>query len=163
MGIIRTICISEKKGTAKTPVEGSVRLIEGFGIEGDAHAGRWHRQISLLSYESIRDFKARGAQVRDGSFGENLITEGIDLSKLPVGTLVRAGESLLRVTQIGKECHSLCAIGRAMGSCIMPSEGVFVEVLEGGLIKAGDVLAADVIDGESTPGKTETGLSDAHI
>ena len=97
MGTIRTICISEKKGTAKTPVEGSVRLIEGFGIEGDAHAGRWHRQISLLSYESIRDFKARGAQVRDGSFGENLITEGIDLSKLSVGTLLRAGESLLRV------------------------------------------------------------------
>lgn len=77
MGIIRTICISKKKGTAKTPAKGSDRLIEGFGIEGDAHAGRWHRQISLLSYESIQDFKARGAQVRDGSFGENLITEGI--------------------------------------------------------------------------------------
>ena len=160
MGIIRTICISKKKGTAKTPAKGSVRLIEGFGIEGDAHAGRWHRQISLLSYESIQDFKARGAQVRDGSFGENLITEGIDLS---VGTLLRAGEALLRVTQIGKECHSLCAIGRAMGSCIMPSEGIFAEVLEGGFIKAGDVLAADVIDGESTPGKIETGLSDTHI
>ena len=159
MGIIRTICISKKKGTAKTPAKGSVRLIEGFGIEGDAHAGRWHRQISLLSYESIQDFKARGAQVRDGSFGENLITEGIDLSKLSVGTLLR----LLRVTQIGKECHSLCAIGRAMGSCIMPSEGIFAEVLEGGFIKAGDVLAADVIDGESTPGKIETGLSDTHI
>lgn len=115
MGIIRTICISKKKGTAKTPAKGSVRLIEGFGIEGDAHAGRWHRQISLLSYESIQDFKARGAQVRDGSFGENLITEGIDLSKLSVGTLLRAGEALLRVTQIGKECHSLCAIGRSYG------------------------------------------------
>ncbi len=88
MGIIRTICISEKRN-CQDAVEGSVRLIEGFGIEGDAHAGRWHRQM-FLSYESIRDFKARGAQVRDGSFGENLITEGIDLSKLSVGTLVRA-------------------------------------------------------------------------
>lgn len=87
-----------------------------------------------------RIFKARGAQVRDGSFGENLITEGIDLSKLSVGTLLRAGEALLRVTQIGKECHSLCAIGRAMGSCIMPSEGIFAEVLEGGFIKAGVFL-----------------------
>ena len=146
MGIIRTICISKKKGTAKTPAKGSVRLIEGFGIEGDAHAGRWHRQISLLSYESIQDFKARGAQVRDGSFGENLITEGIDLSKLSVGTLLRAGEALLRVTQIGKECHSLCAIGRAMGSCIMPSEGIFAEVLEGGLIKARDIIEEDDIE-----------------
>lgn len=143
MGKIRAVCISDKKGVAKVPTPDGATLVENFGIEGDAHAGNWHRQVSLLSYEKIEEFKAGGARVRDGSFGENLIVEGIDLKSLPVGTLLRSGDVLLRVTQIGKECHTKCAIGRAMGSCIMPSEGIFAEVLRGGRLKAGDIIESD--------------------
>lgn len=133
------ICISEKKGTQKSRIE-SANLIEEFGIEKDAHAGKWHRQVSLLSYETIEAFKARGAEVKDGAFGENLVVSGIDLIHLPVGTRLRSGEVLLEVTQIGKECHSHCEIYKKMGECIMPTNGIFTRVLHGGTLKAGDEI-----------------------
>ena len=139
MGKIRAVCISREKGTAKSSV-GRALAIEDFGLENDAHAGKWHRQVSLLPYEEIEKFKAEGAPVTDGSFGENLITEGLKLRELPPGTRLRAGGALLEVTQIGKECHSRCAIGRAMGHCIMPEEGIFARVLTGGVIEAGDAI-----------------------
>lgn len=139
MGKVMAVCISEKKGTQKTRVSEGV-LIEEHGIEGDAHAGKWHRQVSLLSYETIEAFKARGAQIEDGAFGENVIVEGIDLIHLPVGTRLRCGEILLEVTQIGKECHSHCEIFKKMGECIMPSNGIFTRVLHGGLMREGDEI-----------------------
>ena len=136
MGIVRAICLSERRGIPKSPVA-VAKLVEGWGLEGDAHAGRWHRQVSLLSAEKIEAFRAKGAAVDDGAFGENLIVEGIDVSALAVGTRLRCGEALLEITQIGKECHSRCAIYEAMGDCIMPREGVFARVLEGGEIREG--------------------------
>ena len=109
MGKVLAVCISEKKGTEKRNV-GSAVFVEDWGLEGDAHAGKWHRQVSLLSNEKIEDFRARGAVVEDGAFGENLVVEGIDFAKLPVGTRFRCGEVVLELTQIGKECHNGCAI-----------------------------------------------------
>ena len=139
MAHIIAVCISKEKGTPKQPVE-CVRLVEDWGIEGDAHAGRWHRQVSLLSREKIDAFRARGAEVRDGAFGENLIVSGLDLAALPVGTKFYCGGAVLELTQVGKECHHGCAIYQAMGECIMPREGVFCRVLRGGEIRAGDAL-----------------------
>lgn len=139
MGKITAICISEKKGTKKHPVD-SVMLLEGWGMEGDAHGGRWHRQVSLLSLEKIEDFRAKGAEVDFGAFGENLVVEGFDLRNILVGTKFRVGKALLELTQIGKECHSHCAIYQSMGDCIMPREGVFAKVLQGGLINTGDEI-----------------------
>ena len=152
MGKIRAVCISREKGTAKSSV-GRALAVEDFGLENDAHAGKWHRQVSLLPYEEIEKFKAEGAPVTDGSFGENLITEGLKLCELPPGTRLRAGGALLEVTQIGKECHSRCAIGRAMGHCIMPEEGIFARVLAGGVIEAGDAIE---IVGDTSPAKEGT-------
>ena len=117
-----------------------VHLIDDFGIEGDAHAGKWHRQVSLLSHEKIEAFRARGAVVEDGAFGENLVVEGIDFRTLPIGTKFKCNDVVLELTQIGKECHQGCAIFQAMGECIMPHEGVFTRVLHGGTIKEGDML-----------------------
>ena len=145
MGKILAICISEKKGTQKKPIE-SARLVEEWGIEGDAHVGKWHRQVSMLSFEKIEAFREKGADVDFGAFGENLVVEGFDLSKVPVGTKFQIGEAILELTQIGKECHHGCQIFQKMGECIMPREGVFAKVLHGGKIKAGDeviVLVAD--------------------
>ena len=139
MGKITAICISEKKGTPKTEVE-SALLRSGWGIEGDAHAGNWHRQVSLLSLEKINEFREKGAQVCSGAFGENLVVEGFDLKNLPVGSRFRIGEAVLELTQIGKECHSHCAIYQVMGDCIMPREGVFTEVIRGGEIRKGDEI-----------------------
>lgn len=138
-GIVTAVCISEKKGTAKRDV-GSRELIEDFGLKGDAHAGKWHRQVSLLSREKIDQFRALGVPVKDGDFGENLIVSGIDLAALPVGTRLRTREVELEVTQIGKECHNDCAIKKAVGTCIMPTEGIFARVIKGGTIAAGDLL-----------------------
>ena len=138
-GIIRAICISPERGTEKRPVP-EARLRAGYGIEGDAHAGYWHRQVSLLSYEKIQDFKKKGAPVEDGAFGENLIVKGIDFKNLPVGTRFRCKDVVLEMTQIGKECHSGCEIYKIMGDCIMPREGVFARVLRGGWIREGDEL-----------------------
>ena len=139
MATIKAVCISERKGTAKRNV-GECRLIEQWGLENDAHAGRWHRQVSLLSYEAVEQFRARGAQVTDGAFGENLLVEGCDLKALPVGTVLRCGETVLEMTQIGKQCHSECEIYRMVGDCIMPREGVFAAVLRGGTVRVGDEL-----------------------
>lgn len=137
MGEIKAICISERRGTAKHPVE-TARLLEGYGIEGDAHGGNWHRQVSLLGLEKIEDFRKRGAKVEFGAFGENIVAEGIDFRRLPVGNWIGMGEAVLELTQIGKECHTHCAIYHSVGDCIMPREGVFARVLKGGIIRAGD-------------------------
>jgi MOSC domain-containing protein YiiM len=115
-------------------------------LKGDAHAGSWHRQVSLLSLQKIDAFRGKGAEVVDGDFGENLVVAGIDFSALPVGTLLRCGEALLEMTQIGKECHSHCAIFKRMGDCIMPREGVFAKVLRGGIIKTGDEILIEQND-----------------
>ena len=139
MGRIHAICISEKKGTQKHEVS-SAKLVENHGIEGDAHAGTWHRQVSLLGLAQIEEFRSRGAKVEFGAFGENLVVEGYHFRELPVGTRFQAGEAILEMTQIGKECHSHCAIYHAMGDCIMPREGVFARVLRGGVIRTGDEL-----------------------
>ena len=139
MGKINAICISERRGTAKTLVEAAMFVTE-FGIDGDAHAGDWHRQVSLLGQAEIDNFKARGAQVEAGAFGENVIAEGFTFKELPIGTRLRAGDVFLEITQIGKECHSHCAIYQQVGDCIMPREGVFARVLHGGTIKVGDTL-----------------------
>ena len=144
-GKVRAVCVSPAKGTAKRPVEKGV-FIKGYGIETDAHAGNWHRQVSLLSWDSVQAFNRQGAGVTDGDFGENILVEGSDLKKLPVGTVLRCGTVVLRMTQIGKECHSDCEIRRRTGDCIMPREGVFAEVLEGGEIRPGDAIAAELPD-----------------
>lgn len=139
MGEIKAICISERRGTQKKEIP-EAQILEDWGIEGDAHGGKWHRQISLLAVEKIEEFRARGAEIDYGAFGENLIVEGYDLRTLPVGTRFRIGEVLLELTQIGKECHSHCEIYKKMGDCIMPREGVFTEVLHGGHIQKGDQI-----------------------
>ena len=139
MGKVIATCISEVKGVQKKNVH-SVHLIEDFGIEKDAHAGKWHRQVSLLSYDKIQEFKDRGADVVDGDFGENLVVEGIDFKTLPIGTRFACNEVVLELTQIGKECHHGCQIFQKMGDCIMPREGVFAIVIRGGKISEGDDL-----------------------
>ncbi|WP_298267671.1 MOSC domain-containing protein [Geobacter sp.] len=134
------VCISEKKGERKTPVA-RVELRENHGIVGDAHAGEWHRQVSLLAKESIEKMRAMGLDVDNGDFAENITTEGIDLPSLPVGTRLTVGETLLEVTQIGKECHTRCAIYYQAGDCVMPKEGIFARVITGGVVKPGDTIA----------------------
>lgn len=139
MGTIKAVCTSLKKGTQKKNI-GSCEIIENYGLKEDAHAGNWHRQVSLLSYEKIEEFKNRGAKVEDGAFGENLIVEGYDLKTLPIGTRFKCNDVILELTQIGKECHSGCEIYKLMGDCIMPREGVFTRVLHGGTIHTGDEI-----------------------
>ena len=138
-GILKAICISEKKGTEKHPVQ-EINVIEDFGLENDAHAGKWHRQVSLLSYEEREKFKQGGANVQDGAFGENLLVSGIEFSKFKVGTRFKIGGVILELTQIGKSCHSHCAIYHAVGKCIMPTFGVFTRVIHGGHICVGDTV-----------------------
>jgi len=139
MGRIEAICISTARGTQKRPV-GSAEFVADWGIRGDAHGGHWHRQVSLLSADRIDAFRARGAQVENGAFGENLVVRGFDFSTFPVGTLFKSGDVLLELTQIGKECHQHCAIYQAVGDCIMPREGVFARVIRGGIARTGDEL-----------------------
>ncbi|MCF0136215.1 MAG: MOSC domain-containing protein [Lachnospiraceae bacterium] len=139
MGKVLAVCTSDIRGIQKTNV-GEGCFVVDFGIKGDAHGGNWHRQISLLSAERIEEFNQKGANVDAGAFGENLVVEGIDFRSLPVGTWLRCGEVLLEMTQIGKECHSHCAIYQRMGECIMPREGVFAKVLEPGIIRVGDEM-----------------------
>ncbi|MDO4619121.1 MAG: MOSC domain-containing protein [Lachnospiraceae bacterium] len=138
-GTIVSINISREKGTQKEAVE-SAEVMEEWGLKGDAHAGKWHRQISLLSYEKYQAFAEKGAPIHYGSFGENLLVSGFDFRTLPVGTRLQSGEVLLEITQIGKQCHSGCEIYKIMGDCIMPREGVFARVLKGGVLKAGDEM-----------------------
>ena len=137
MSKVIAVCISEQKGTQKQAVD-VVHLKEDWGIEGDAHAGKWHRQVSLLSHDKIEAFRARGAEVENGAFGENIIVEGIDFAALPIGTKFYCNDVVLQLTQIGKECHHGCAIFQKMGECIMPKQGVFTRVLHGGDIRPGD-------------------------
>lgn len=139
MGKVIAVCISEKKGVQKRNIH-EAELIEDFGIKNDAHAGKWHRQVSLLSYEKIEAFKSKGAPVEDGSFGENLVVQGIDFRSCPIGTRFACGDVVLELTQIGKECHNGCEIYKIMGECIMPREGVFTRVLHGGIIREGDEM-----------------------
>lgn len=139
MGTIKAVCTSSVKGIQKSETL-SVTLKPDWGIEGDAHAGNWHRQVSLLGFEAIENFKALGAKVDAGAFGENIIVEGFDLKSLPIGTRFRSNDVVLELTQIGKECHSHCAIYHSMGDCIMPREGVFCKVIEGGRICVGDPI-----------------------
>jgi len=133
------VCISEKKGERKTPVE-SVELRENHGIVGDAHAGEWHRQVSLLAMESIQKMQRMGLDVNTGDFAENITTSGIEVFSLPVGTRLAIGDTMVEVTQIGKECHNRCAIYHQAGDCVMPKEGIFVRVLQGGNVRAGDEI-----------------------
>lgn len=130
---ILSINISDKKGEKKIPIPEAV-LIENLGIEGDAHAGDWHRQVSLLAQEDINEMIKKGANVTCGDFAENITTEGIDLANLPIGTILNLGKVVLEVTQIGKECHSHCAIFRQVGDCVMPRKGIFTRVIKGGKI-----------------------------
>ncbi|MCR5358021.1 MAG: MOSC domain-containing protein [Lachnospiraceae bacterium] len=138
-GKVRAICISEKRGTVKHEVPSAV-LIKDHGIEGDAHAGQWHRQVSLLTGSKVDEFNQKGANVSNGDFGENIIIDGFDVKELPIGSVLKIGNARLRLTQRGKECHSHCRIYKRMGDCIMPREGVFAEVLEGGRINEEDVV-----------------------
>ena len=133
------MCISEKRGTQKHAVEEAVFVTE-HGIKDDAHAGDWHRQVSFLGWEEIEEFRHRGAQVELGAFGENVVAEGFCFKELPVGTRLRCGSVFFEITQIGKKCHSHCAIHQQVGDCIMPREGVFARVLHGGTIRKGDML-----------------------
>ncbi len=136
-GRVVAVCISEKKGERKKPVS-EVSIRENHGIVGDAHAGDWHRQISLLAMESINKMRDKGLDVTTGDFAENITTEGIELPSLPIGTRLAIGETLAEVTQIGKECHTRCAIYHQAGDCVMPREGIFVKVIRGGTIRCGD-------------------------
>lgn len=142
MGRVLAVCMSEKKGTLKVNV-GRGEFSPDCGMAGDAHAGNWHRQVSLLSADKIEAFRARGIDIEYGAFGENLVVSNIDFRTLPVGTLLRCKDVLLEMTQIGKECHSDCAIRQQTGDCIMPREGVFAKVLEGGSIQIGDEMVIE--------------------
>ena len=136
-GIVTAVCTSDIRGIQKTDA-GSVDLVEDFGISTDAHAGKWHRQVSLLSQEKVDEFNEQGAGVIAGAFGENILVRGFDFKALPVGTRFQCNDVILEMTQIGKECHSHCQIYHKMGTCIMPHEGVFAKVIHGGTISTGD-------------------------
>lgn len=138
-GRVVSINISDKKGVRKRPVDSAV-IKENYGIEADAHASdKWHRQISLLALESIKKMQDMGLDVKPGDFAENITIEGIDLLSLPVGTRLKIGDNIeVEVSQIGKTCHSRCAIYYQAGDCVMPKEGIFVKVIRGGIVKKGD-------------------------
>ncbi|MCP4601568.1 MAG: MOSC domain-containing protein [Proteobacteria bacterium] len=137
---IISIALRKKKGTRKNPVQ-EAKLLQDYGIEGDAHAGPWHRQVSFLASESIERSRKQGLDVTFGDFAENIATEGIDWLKIPIGTKVQLGDTaLVEITQIGKECHNKCAIYYMAGDCIMPQEGIFARVLKGGKIRCGDTM-----------------------
>lgn len=138
-GRVAAVCVSKEKGTVKQDV-GSARLAEEYGIEGDAHGGFAHRQISLIAAEDIESMKAKLPGLVPGSFAENITTEGLDLASLRVGDRLEAGECLLEVSQIGKECHSKCEVFRQSGDCVMPEKGIFCRVLRGGNVKTGDSI-----------------------
>ena len=139
MAIIAATCISEKKGVSKHPVP-ALELRLGYGAVGDAHGGNWHRQVSLLAEERVDTMRGLGFELPPGAFAENILTRGLDLKTLPVGTVLRAGTALLAVTQIGKECHNDCAIKQAVGRCVMPTDGIFAIVIKDGTVKPGDSI-----------------------
>lgn len=140
MGKILAVCVSERKGIQKRNI-GKCMAIKHYGLEGDAHAGKWHRQVSLLATESADVMRSKGLEIKDGDFGENIVTSGIELKSLPVGTTLKIGNDIIiKITQIGKLCHDRCAIYYKAGDCIMPREGIFAEILSGGMIKTGDEI-----------------------
>ena len=139
MARVLAVCISTRKGEKKHPVDAIVLRLD-HGIVGDAHAGHWHRQISLLANESVDKMREKGLTLEAGDFAENILTEGVALRTLPVGTRLRVGETELEITQIGKECHSDCEIKKKVGICVMPAEGVFAIVKREGTVKAGDEI-----------------------
>jgi MOSC domain-containing protein YiiM len=136
---VKNVCISETKGVQKTPVD-RVTVRIAHGVEGDAHAGDWHRQVSLLADESAQKMRDKGLAIGPGDFGENVLTAGIELTGLPVGTRLKVGETTLEVTQIGKECIERCPIYYQAGDCVMPREGIFCKVVDGGAIRPGDPI-----------------------
>lgn len=142
MAEVIAVCISERKGIRKHEVQ-SIRVQCGHGIVGDAHAGNWHRQISLLAEESVDKMRALGLTLQPGDFAENILTRGLELKSLPIGTRLRVGETLLEVTQIGKKCHNDCEIKKLTGSCVMPTEGIFAIVLQEGEIFPGDTVTLE--------------------
>jgi len=142
MGIVKAVCTSDIRGIQKQNTK-IAHFKVGWGIDGDAHGGDWHRQVSLLSYDKVCQFNALGANVNHGDFGENLVVEGIDFKNLPVGTQLKCGDCILEITQIGKACHSHCQIYHKMGDCIMPREGIFAKVVQGGDISVGDEMVID--------------------
>ena len=142
MAEVIAVCISERKGTVKHPVP-HIDVRAHHGIVGDAHAGDWHRQISLLADESVDTMRAMGLTLLPGAFAENILTRGMELKSLPVGTRLRVGQALLEVTQIGKECHNDCEIKRTTGKCVMPTEGIFAVVVEEGRIRSGDRIEVE--------------------
>ncbi len=148
-GSVLAVCISEQKGIPKRQIDvGALR--ENWGLEGDAHAGEWHRQVSLLAMESIAKMQAAGLNVKPGSFAENITTEGIVLYELPIGTRMRIGDALAEVTQIGKVCHDRCAIYYQAGDCVMPREGIFVKILEPGTVRPGSPIELVDVPEEQT-------------
>lgn len=139
-GKVVSINISTKKGVIKDPVQ-QANFVVNHGIETDAHAGEWHRQVSLLAIESVDKIRGRGIELKNGIFAENITTSGIDVCSLPVGTKLQIGESVQEVTQIGKECHNGgCAIKATVGDCVMPREGIFTKVIKNGIVKVGDEI-----------------------
>lgn len=140
-GVVRAVCVSKRKGTRKDVVDGPVTVVEQHGVAEDAHAGDWHRQVSLLAWESIEKARSRGLDVKEGDFAENITTEGINLMALPLGTQLKVGDDvLLELAQQGKVCHKKCAIYYLAGDCIFPREGIFFVVLKGGKVQAGDSI-----------------------
>jgi len=139
MARVLAVCISEQKGTVKHEVP-EIELKMDHGIVGDAHAGNWHRQVSLLADESVEKMREKFPNIPIGAFAENILTSGICLYELPIGTKLQIGETLLEVTQIGKECHADCAIRKQVGDCVMPREGIFTKVLKEGIIKPQDEI-----------------------
>jgi molybdopterin adenylyltransferase len=144
-GRVAAISTSTKRGIPKCNVS-VAKLVEGWGIEGDAHAGNWHRQISLLALESVDKIRAKGVMVRLGAFAENITTEFIDIPKLNIGDTLCIGTAELKITQIGKECHTKCAIFYQAGDCVMPREGVFAIVIRGGEIRVGDEVRLNSVN-----------------
>ena len=140
-GVVRAVCVSKRKGTRKDVVDGPVTVVEQHGVAEDTHAGDWHRQVSLLAWESIEKARSRGLDVKEGDFAENITTEGINLMALPLGTQLKVGNDvLLELSQQGKVCHKKCAIYYLAGDCIFPREGIFFVALKGGKVQAGDSI-----------------------
>lgn len=139
-GLVLAVCLCPERGVQKPPVS-EIELLVDHGVRGDGHAGDWHRQVSLLADESAAIMREKGLTIGPGDFGENILTRGMEVKRLPLGTRLRVGaQALLEVTQIGKLCHAPCAIGRAAGECIMPTDGIFCRVLEGGIVRPGDEI-----------------------
>ena len=149
-GKVVAVCVSDRKGIRKRDV-GEAYLRRDWGLEGDAHAADWHRQISLLAIESIDKMRAEGLNVNPGSFAENITVEGLELPSIPLGTRVKLGEAEVEITQIGKICHTRCAIYHQAGDCVMPREGIFAKVLKEGRVQTGDRVEILSVRGQETP------------